>query len=886
MPDPRARLAAALADRYRLERELGAGGMATVYLAEDLKHHRKVAIKVLKEDLGASVGAARFLREIEIDAQLQHPHILPLLDSGEADGLLYYVMPFVEGQSLRDKLARERELPVGDAVRILVEVVDALAYAHKRGVVHRDIKPDNVMLSGRHALVTDFGVAKAVSDAAGHDAITTVGVALGTPTYMAPEQAVADPQVDHRADIYAVGVLAYELLAGRAPFTGTNAQQVLVAQISQPPEPLSKHRPGLPATLEQAVMRCLEKRAADRFQSADELLAVLESLATPSGGTAPSTAQLPREARRVQPAVYLAGAAVVALAAFGIWRVTHPALKPFEFGRSTRFTTDPGLEVAPEISPDGKFVAFASGTARRMRIFIRPVGGGRTLALSDDTTAYEFAPRWAPDGSRLLFLTRGGVSVAPALGGSSVAVIARTGAAAVNSAAWSPDGSEIAFTRGDTLYRVAASGGTPTRLGTGLDLHSCSWSPAGEWIACVQSNSVGVTPSFSFGNIAPSEVLLFPASGGERITLIESTSSNLSPAWSQDGRRLYFLSSRDGPRDLYAQELSSAGAARGAPVRLTTGLGALFYSLSADGSTLAYAVYSARSNIWSLPIPTGGAPAVALPRTATQLTQGTQVIEAMSVSPDGRWLLYDSDLKGNADIWRIPIAGGSAEQLTFEPYEEFAPELSPDGRSVAYHSWRTGSRDIEVKPLDGGRVEFVTATPGQESYPRWSPDGAAIAFVDQTGAGSGNGMLTRREASGAWSTPTRLAVNWPRWSPDGSWIGGISHTPEGVSRLTVQPMGGGPPRVLREWPATEPAPITGVAVSADGRTLFTKEHDRNGMTSFVAYPVAGGAPRLLVRFPDPTWQSARDDFAVDARRFYFPVEERESDVFVAEIRRR
>ncbi len=213
MPTPFERLQAALADRYHLEREVGQGGMATVYLAQDLKHHRKVALKVLRPELAAALGPERFVREVETVAQLQHPHILPLFDSGEADGFLYYVMPFVDGESLRERLKREGALPIHEAVRILREVVDALAHAHQHGVVHRDIKPDNVMLSGRHAVVTDFGVAKAVS-AAGTDKLTTVGVALGTPTYMAPEQAMGETNLDARADIYSVGALAYELLTG------------------------------------------------------------------------------------------------------------------------------------------------------------------------------------------------------------------------------------------------------------------------------------------------------------------------------------------------------------------------------------------------------------------------------------------------------------------------------------------------------------------------------------------------------------------------------------------------------------------------------------------------------------------------------------------------
>src|SRR3954447_23542236 len=255
-------LRAALAGRYTLERELGAGGMATVYLAQDLRHERKVALKLLREELSASLGKERFLREIKVAAALQHPHILPLYDSGAVDNLLYYVMPYVDGPSLRDKLAKEGELPIGEAARILRDVADALTEAHRHGVVHRDLKPENVMLRGRHALVMDFGVAKALSEATGRQSLTTVGVALGTPTYMAPEQAVADPHVDHRADIYAFGVVAYELLAARPPFTGTNPQQILAAHVTAAAEPVTIHR-SMPPALAALVMRCLEKRPAD-----------------------------------------------------------------------------------------------------------------------------------------------------------------------------------------------------------------------------------------------------------------------------------------------------------------------------------------------------------------------------------------------------------------------------------------------------------------------------------------------------------------------------------------------------------------------------------------------------------------------------------------------
>ncbi len=303
--------------------------MATVYLADDLRHERKVAVKVLRPDLAAALGAERFLREIKIAANLTHPHILPLHDSGEADGFLYYVMPYIEGDTLRERIEREGALPVSEVVRIIREVTDALALAHSQGVVHRDIKPDNVMLSGRHAMVMDFGVAKAVSEATGRNAITTVGVALGTPTYMAPEQATADPNVDHRADIYAVGVMAYELLAGRTPFQGATPQAVLAAHVTEEPDPVSKHRDQASGDLEALVMKCLAKQPADRWQSADEMLPHLETLATSSGGLTPAgtmpvkAVSVPSLARRVVVPIVILAAIITGVVWAGWLRPTR-----------------------------------------------------------------------------------------------------------------------------------------------------------------------------------------------------------------------------------------------------------------------------------------------------------------------------------------------------------------------------------------------------------------------------------------------------------------------------------------------------------------------------------------------------------------------------------
>src|SRR5687768_346471 len=283
------RLQEALGTTYRIERELGGGGMSRVFLAEEGRLGRKVVIKVLPPETSLGVHADRFEREIQVAASLQHPHVVPLLTAGATDELLYYVMPFIEGETLASRIARDGALPVSEVVRILRDVVDALVYAHARGVVHRDIKPANILFAGRHALVADFGVAKAVSASSGGNAesLTSLGVALGTPAYMAPEQAAADPNVDHRADLYAVGAVAYELLTGRTPFVAATPQAMLAAHVAVPPDPVNLHRPSIPPEVAALVMRCLEKHPADRWQSAADLLARLEALTTPSGGTTP-----------------------------------------------------------------------------------------------------------------------------------------------------------------------------------------------------------------------------------------------------------------------------------------------------------------------------------------------------------------------------------------------------------------------------------------------------------------------------------------------------------------------------------------------------------------------------------------------------------------------
>ncbi|HEX9580450.1 MAG TPA: protein kinase, partial [Gemmatimonadales bacterium] len=330
--DLRDRLQAAVGQTYAIEKELGGGGMSRVFLARETRLGRKVVIKVLPPEMAAGVNAERFEREIQLAANLQHPHVVPLLTTGAAGEILYYVMPFISGESLRARLTRQSELPVAEAVRILKEVADALAYAHRHGVVHRDIKPDNVLLSEGHAVVTDFGVAKAVSSSTGESSLTSLGVALGTPSYMAPEQAVADPNVDHRADIYALGAMGYEMLCGRPPFTAPTAQAVLAMHVTEAPVPATRHRGTVPESLNAVLMRCLEKKAADRWQKAEELIPHLDALLTPTGGITPTATQ-PHPAAQAAGAAAAVGrahplrvAGLYALSSIGVFVVVYGAV--------------------------------------------------------------------------------------------------------------------------------------------------------------------------------------------------------------------------------------------------------------------------------------------------------------------------------------------------------------------------------------------------------------------------------------------------------------------------------------------------------------------------------------------------------------------------------
>jgi Tol biopolymer transport system component len=861
--------------------------MATVYLAEDLRHHRPVAVKVLRPELAATLGPERFLQEIETAARFQHPHILPLLDSGEAAGFLYYVMPYVEGESLRTRLARHGELSIHDAVKILLEVTDALAYAHQRGVVHRDIKPDNVLLSGRHALVTDFGVAKALSEATGRQRLTTAGVALGTPAYMAPEQAAAEPNLDHRVDLYAVGALGYELVSGTPPFAGRTAQEVLAAHMTQRPEPLCALRPACPPGLEAVIMRCLEKRPADRWQTAEELLAQLEPLATPSGGTTP-TATRPAEAvsgpsrRFFWSRSLIAAAALLALAGVLTFALTRAPLE-VRLGRRVQLTLDPGLEIDPALSPDGGLVAFAAGPLGQTRLYVRQVDGGAPVAITPERGGFARVPRWSPEGRRLLYLSDRGLEVIPALGGPSKLTLP-VQAGTWSDGTWSPDGRSFAYPVGDSVYARSLEGGGALGLARLPEAHSCAWSPDGHWIACVSGNRQFVTNG-DFGNKATSSVWVIPAAGGAPVRVTDDQSLNMSPVWLPGRRSLLFVSNRDGGRDLYQVNLTRGGRPARDAGRLTTGLNAASVSVSADERRLAYAAFTETSNIWALPIPASGVASVS---QAEPVTRGTQVIERFHVSPDGRWLAFDSDRGGIQQIYRVPLAGGEPEQLTAGDEPAFDPSVSPDGREIAYHSFRGRTRQIFVLLAEGGTPTQVTTGNAQYRSAEWSPDGRTLTVVKAPSTPARETDVISRDAAGRWSAPRTLVKGgeYGAWAPDGRAVLTETGRFGAPPSLEIVPAAGGERRevVSVRDPRTDIGPVGFYAWSADGRVVYFLGRDPSNQSVGVwSVPAAGGGPRLTVRFDDPSRPWHPFGFQVHGSRFYFNVGDRQSDVWTMEV---
>jgi Tol biopolymer transport system component len=899
MPDPLDRLTTALADRYAIEHEIGSGGMATVYLAQDVRHDRPVAIKVLRPDLAATLGPERFHREIRVAAQLQHPHILPLLDSGEADDFLYYVMPYVDGESLRDRLVEEGELPVGEAVRILRDVADALTEAHAHGVVHRDIKPENVLLRGRHALVTDFGVAKAVSEATGPVKLTTAGVALGTPAYMAPEQATADPHVDHRVDIYALGATAYELLTGRPVFMGRTPQQVLSAHVAETPQPVTSRRPSVPVALETVVMRCLEKRPADRFQSAEELLSQLEALATPSGGVTPTetrpVAAVGGRRRWLFPTAV--GIVVVIVLAFVGTRVWERRPIAVSTSNLRAVAAELGREWHPALNPDGSQVAFVAMRDGRQSVVIKStrgtVGSGELRPTQDLHDTHEWFPTWAPDGESLHFLAcpsnpyraTGWANCATMQVGKLGGSIRRTDLPpSVHWASWSPDGSRIAYiARDDTinssLFVRSLGDGSATLIASTdptLDAipsyHSPAWSPDGQRIAYVQGwpNATSV-----FTNSAGSMIWVADRAGGTPVRVTSPEFDVLSPTW-LDAEHLLFVSDHDGPWEVFVIDVGPRGP-RGAPRKVPGPTDAHTISYSTAGRTLAFSKATVRSNIWSYPLEVAGQSIA----QGDPVTSDNASIESHHPSPDGRWIAYGTG-GGSANVYRRPVEGGDPTPITDNPIPNRDPRWSHDGTEIAFVSG--GGQRVMVVPADGGHARQVAE--GIDAWlPAWSPDGRHLAFSSRESGQIETWVVSRPAVGSSWGEAAQITDDgcWPSdWAPDGKGVLCTrGYHRNGTELVLVSPEGETLWRYDLEAAGLS-LPSTHQMFSRDGSTIYaagTRQDDGDGIW---AIPFHGGEPRLVVRFDDIELAALRW-LSVGPDRLYLTVQEAEVDIWVADL---
>ena len=873
-------LRSALADRYTVERELGEGGMATVYLARDRKHDRSVAIKVLRPELGNALGAERFLREIRTTAALRHPNILPLYDSGATDagpeGLLFYVMPLVEGESLRARLDRERQLPVSDALRITGEVAAALSYAHARGIIHRDIKPENILLENGRAIVADFGIARAVTIDSG-TALTQTGLVLGTPVYMSPEQGMGESGLDGRSDQYALGCVLYEMLGGEPPYTGPTAMAIAAKRLLEPVPKIRTLRETVPEHVAAALNRALAKTPADRFVDVGSFA---QALVATEAITPPKTDSPTRRWSGVVSGL----AAVVVLTTGALWFRIRDRAAPFPtIGSTSQVTRDPALELDPALSPNGSMIAYAHGTPTKLQVYVQPVAGGRPMALTTDTTESFRAPVWSPDGRSIAFQGKDGVWVAPAAGGAARRVVQLDTAlmpmgsgsiSAVTGLAWSRDGTRLAYTSVEPILNLAsvAPGSETVRLQTPAMPASPAWSPDGKWVAVAVGNSPFIFGTGYLGNTGNSAIVLIPTAGGPAVPVTDGASLNQSPQWSPDGRALYWISDRGGNRDVYRVRVARTGSPAGPAERVTTGLDAHSISLAANGSALAYSVFRTYSNIRSLPIPAAGR--VVAAASGAPLTTGRQTIESVEVSTDGQWLVFDSDRGGNADLYRMPAVGGEPVRITSDSGGDFSAVWSRDGRQIAFHSIRGGLRHVYTVKADGSGLVQQTVGQANELDPTWSPDGTALGFQSIR-----NGQNTLRVVSLSGKDSSRVVAtsgDFLRWSPIDPWL--AYHAVDGIRLVAAT---GGQSRLL-------------VDNTLDGGDAFLAAWAPNGKTIYYLsrrptgwairwVPFAGGSGRGLVDFGDPASQPARYGFSTDGRRFYLTMGSSESDLWVMRL---
>ncbi len=849
------RLTAALSDRYRIERELGQGGMATVYLAEDLKHKRQVAIKVLKPELAAVLGAERFVQEITTTAQLQHPHILPLFDSGESGGLLWYAMPYIEGETLRDKLNRETQLGVDEAVRITREVADALDYAHRHGVVHRDIKPENILLHDGRPMVADFGIALAVSAAAG-GRMTETGLSLGTPHYMSPEQATADKEITGRSDIYSIASVCYEMLTGNPPHTGSSAQQIIMKIVAEEAQPVTRYRKSVPANVAAALAKGLEKLPADRFATAKEFADALAdpgfttgtTSATGFGAIARGTSQ------RAMAVMGLALVAALALAAVQ-WRAAHrdrpePMIR-FAIPRSASILVNnaaAGTNVA--VSPDGGTIAYSvvdrDGT---VRLAIRPIGEAEARIMAGTDGAQQ--PGFSPDGKSVAYLVRNVVWRVELSGGTPI-MVGTVGPGSIG-LSWASNGSIVtASTPG--VMTLPAAGGTarliavPDTARGDVYFEQPRALPDGEHVLFGIQPVGGVTQvTLGILSLKTNEVQRVDLLIRDVLGMIDDVLVYVNPAGALSAVRL----------DVAGGNLTSSPVPLGADV-LTSVAGASEAALSPGGTLVFQKAHTAAWVGW-----------VDLEGRFAPILPDSQVYAFPRLSPDGRRFAMAIGGGGRSDIWLYDIASATQTRLTNTDALNDRPEWTPDGQRVLFRSTRGSRTSIWWQPVDMSSAATPLQTDSRHQYYEGviAPDGKALAYQVDDGGEHQADIMVRGLVGDTTSRPfaaSGFIEAQPRFSPDGKWIAFVSDA-SGFDQVFVQPFPGPGPLVqISSGRGAEPV------WSRDGRRIFYRD-GRNLMaatvTTSAGIAVTSRSPLFTDEYMFAQAPHANYDVSLDGSRF-------------------
>jgi serine/threonine-protein kinase len=798
MTNPIDRLNAALEGRYRIERELGEGGMAMVYLADDLKHERKVALKVLKPDLAAVVGGDRFLAEIKTTANLQHPHILPLFDSGQADGFLFYVMPYVEGETLRDRIDRERQLPVDEALGIATAVANALHAAHEQGVVHRDIKPGNILMSRGQPLVADFGIALAVT-AGGSGRLTETGLSLGTPYYMSPEQATGDQAVGPASDTFALACVLYEMLIGEPPYPGNTAQAVLGKIIQGVPVSATIVRRSVPANVDAAIRKALEKLPADRFTGAQDFARALADPSFRHGETAFGASGV--QAGRWRPWAIASTVLAVLFALTTGWallgsgapepvRHVERFAMPFQDGQEPTYRGESGFA----LSPDGT-----------MLVYRRQVDGQQVLLVRrwDDLSATPIResdggrrPAVSPDGSQVAFDVDGSIRVA-SLSGGPVRTLMRG-----EWPEWGPD---------DLVYATTDSGTvrSPSRGGTVESVSRLEEGDISHRVSDVIPGRGGALLDVQLAN-GSGEIRALDLENGKTTRIADGG----LPRYLPSGHLVY----RGGDGTMMAARFDPDRMELvGAAVPVMDGLA--FWSLADDGKLFYVAGSSVAGEsgprlqlAWVSP--EGQASVV---ESAPTFLRGPDDAVGLSFSPDGSTVALREFSDGGYDIWLQRLEDGRHQRLTFDEAHEKMPVFDPRGGAVTYLSNRNGDFDVWSKPADGsGQPELLLDLDASIHSFAWSRD--AEWLVAWTAA---DDIVAYRPGEDLEPVPL-LAEGYdefdPAISPDGRWIAYASDE-TGNDQIYVRPF---PDVASGRWQvSSEPARYPRWA--QDGRTLYYQD---------------------------------------------------------------